>query len=82
MPRIKHLCATPTCGERATRGCARCGAYCCKKHGKMYPVELDHFPPTLPVALKEELQVYGATSSNLVLCPSCRQVVTTGHVNE
>ena len=82
MPRIRRFCATPTCGERATRGCVRCGASCCKKHGKLYPVELDHFPPTLPAALKEELQAYGATASDLVLCPACLQVVMTGRVDE
>lgn len=82
MPRIKHFCATPNCGERATRGGSRCGGSCCKKHGKLYPVDLDHFPSTLPIVLKEELQADGATSAKLVLCPPCRQVVTTGRVNE
>lgn len=70
MPRVKHFCATPGCGKRATRGCARCGADCCKKHGKMYHVELNDFPLTLPVALKEELQGYGATSNQPGVVPA------------
>lgn len=81
MLRTQHFCATPNCGKRASRGCVRCGADCCRKHGKLYPVELGHFPPTLPLHMKEEMEAHHATFAKVVLCPPCLQIVTAERVN-
>ena len=79
MLRIKRVCATRDCGKRTSSRCVRCGAYCCRRHGKMYHVAVDDFPAAVPVHRQEELQSYGARVAELVLCPLCLRLVTAEH---